>query len=202
MDIRPHAKVLATDGKAGFVSRIILNPDTERVTHLVLDGPPAGPVLVPLQHVTSADDDAVQLDLTIMQTTALEAYLEEEMALVQRPQPVSGDMSSYGYVAGPVPYADSTELVRVTHERVPEGELSIRPGAKVHATDGHVGEVHHFLVDLADGAMTHFVLREGHFWGRHEVQVPTSAIDRTEGQDVYLTLNKAEIHALEPVKAR
>jgi hypothetical protein len=202
MDIRPNAKVMATDGKAGFVTRIILNPDTERVTHLVVDGPPAGPVLVPLQRVIAADDDAVHLDLTILQLTALDPFLEEDMALTQRPRPMSGDMSSYGYVAGPVPYADSTELVRVTHERVPEGELAIRPGAKVHATDGHVGEVHHFLVDLAAGQMTHFVLQEGHFWGRHEVQVPVSAISRTEEQEVYLTLSKAEISELTPVKAR
>lgn len=55
-----------------------------------------------------------------------------------------------------------TEMISVEYERIPPGELAVRRGARVETTDGHAGRVDEFLVNPADGYITHLVLREGH----------------------------------------
>ncbi len=53
-------------------------------------------------------------------------------------------------------------MISVEYERIPPGELAVRRGARVETTDGHAGRVDEFLVNPADGYITHLVLREGH----------------------------------------
>jgi hypothetical protein len=202
MDIRPKAKVSGTDGPVGQVTHVILDPATDRVTHLAVSGPATGPVLVPLHHVVAADPENVRLDIDAAQVGALQSFVEHELITVQRSASLGQEFDAYVYLGGPGPRLGTDEVVDHTHQRVPEGEIAVGPGAQVHAADGFVGEVHHFLVDRIDGRLTHFVLREGHFWGRREVQVPLGAIDRIDEADVYLNLSKAEIGALPSVKAR
>jgi uncharacterized membrane protein len=43
---------------------------------------------------------------------------------------------------------------------------------------------------------SHFVLQEGHLWGKKVVTLPLSAIDRVEGDTVYLKLDKEAIEKL------
>lgn len=88
------------------------------------------------------------------------------------------------------------------HERIPPGELAVRRGAKVEASDGHVGRVTEFLVDPTDGHITHLVLREGHLWGSKDVTIPVSQIDRIEEDAVYVKLNKRGIEALPAVPVK
>jgi sporulation protein YlmC with PRC-barrel domain len=92
--------------------------------------------------------------------------------------------------------------VPIEHEHVPAGELAIRRGARVEAADGHVGRVDEFLVDPANGHITHLVLREGHLWGQKDVTVPVSQIERIEEDTVYLKLDKHSIGALPTIPIR
>jgi sporulation protein YlmC with PRC-barrel domain len=204
MDIRMHAKVSATDGPAGRVLRVVLNPDTGQVSHIVVgdEGRGQDPWLVPVQLVRQSEPDEVQLSVDRAALNALEAFYDHEAMEVHRPRPPGQTLGGAGYVTGPAYDLPQTEYVDVTHERVPDGEVAVRPGAKVHATDGPAGEVRDFLVDLADGRISHLVLREGHFWGRHDVQIPLSAVQRLEGDGVYLKLSKAEIGQLPPLGVR
>jgi sporulation protein YlmC with PRC-barrel domain len=66
----------------------------------------------------------------------------------------------------------------------------------VHATDGPVGVVEELMVDPDSAQVTHIVLRKGHWWGKQEVQIPISAIERGEGDTVYLNLDKKAIGQL------
>ena len=63
-------------------------------------------------------------------------------------------------------------------------------------------KVDEFLVDLADGHITHLVLREGHLWGQKDVTIPVSEIQRIEKDTVYLRLDKHDVEKLPgiPVK--
>jgi hypothetical protein len=79
---------------------------------------------------------------------------------------------------------------------VPAGEVAIHPGTHVQATDGRVGIVEELIVAPAAEQVTHFVLEEGHLWGKKDVTIPLSAIDRVEGDTVYLNLDKAAIKEL------
>ena len=94
------------------------------------------------------------------------------------------------------------EVLPVELERVPPGELAIHRGAHVRARDGRVGRVDEFLVNVADGHITHLVLREGHLWGQKDVTIPVSEIGRIEEDTVHLKLDKASIEALPGIPVR
>jgi uncharacterized membrane protein len=68
--------------------------------------------------------------------------------------------------------------------------------ARVQATDGRVGAVGDLIMDETGANVTHFVLQEGHLWGKREVALPVSAIDRVEGDTVYVKLDKKAIEKL------
>jgi hypothetical protein len=79
------------------------------------------------------------------------------------------------------------------------GRLAVRRGSRVEATNGPVGTVDEFVVDPADGGITHLVLRRGHPWGQRDVAIPVSEIDRVRENTVYLRLNKLRIRSLPDV---
>jgi uncharacterized membrane protein len=87
----------------------------------------------------------------------------------------------------------------MVQEAVPEGQRALMQGAAVEATDGKVGTVGELLVDADSGQITHFTLQEGHFWGKHEVTLPLSAVRTAEETVVYLKLDKKAIKALPAV---
>jgi hypothetical protein len=87
-------------------------------------------------------------------------------------------------------------------ERVPPGELAVRRGTRVDATDGHVGIVSELVVDNDGEYVTHLVLQEGHLWAKKNITVPLSAIDRVEGGTVYLKLDKEAIKKLPSIPVK
>jgi hypothetical protein len=50
----------------------------------------------------------------------------------------------------------------IIQDVVPQGEIQVRPGGRVHAVNGEIGRVMGFLVDLGDDRVTHVLLQEGH----------------------------------------
>ena len=85
---------------------------------------------------------------------------------------------------------------------IPPGEMTVRRGTLVDATDGCVGKVGELLVDEASGQITHVVLQEGHMWSKKEVTLPLSAIDRVLEETVYLNLDKQAIEALPSIPVK
>jgi hypothetical protein len=90
----------------------------------------------------------------------------------------------------------------VEHERIPVGDLAVRRGARVEATDGSAGHIDGFLVDETSEHITHLVLSEGHLWGHKDVTVPVSSIDRIEEDVVYLKLDREGIAHLPMIPAQ
>ncbi|HKI53713.1 MAG TPA: PRC-barrel domain-containing protein, partial [Anaerolineales bacterium] len=84
------------------------------------------------------------------------------------------------------------------------GEVVIRRGAQVKATDGKVGKVDEFLINPVNGRITHLVMREGHLWGAKDVTIPVSEIEQIDDEVVHLKLDKQAISSLPtiPVKRK
>jgi hypothetical protein len=57
----------------------------------------------------------------------------------------------------------------VTWASIPPGEVEIRRGDHVQATDGHIGRVQGLVIDRRSGHVIHVLLQEGHLWGRRKV---------------------------------
>jgi hypothetical protein len=86
----------------------------------------------------------------------------------------------------------------ILQDVVPQGEIQVRPGDRVHAVDGEIGRVRGFLADPDDDRVTHVLLQEGHLWGHKEVAIPISAM--TGVQDgIRLSITKRQVENLPPV---
>jgi len=53
-----------------------------------------------------------------------------------------------------------------TYEAIPRGEVTIRRGDPVRATDGEIGRVAGLVIGTPTGEVTHVLLEEGHLWGK------------------------------------
>ena len=84
----------------------------------------------------------------------------------------------------------------VSFQQIPPGELAVRRGTRVEATDGYVGHVDEFVVNPENDHITHLVMREGHLWGRKDVIIPLSAMGDTHDDTVFLKLNKHQVASL------
>ena len=69
-------------------------------------------------------------------------------------------------------------------------------GTRVEAKDGYVGKVDEFVVNAKNGHITHLVMREGHPWGKKDVIIPFSAMDKTLDGTMFLKLKKHQIKSL------
>jgi sporulation protein YlmC with PRC-barrel domain len=78
------------------------------------------------------------------------------------------------------------------------GEVAVRRGDHVHATDGRIGLVQGLVIDPADHHVTHVLLQEGHLWGRKEVAIPISAVTRVD-DGIRLNISKQDVQDLPPV---
>ena len=190
MDVPVDADVQCADGPCGQSIDVIVNPATRQVTHVVIKEQRAPHVerLVPVDWVTEAAPNVIHLRCTGGELAKLDEFVEHELITVW-------PSAAFGPVPEPVE-------VDLKHERVPQGELVIHRGARVRATDGHVGLVDEFLVDPASEHITHLVLREGRLWSKRDVTISVSQIDRIEQDVVYLKLDKRSIENLPSVSAR
>jgi uncharacterized membrane protein len=194
IDVPINAKVECTDGSAGQSTSLIINPTTRMVTNVVVEtkGFPR-PVerLVPIELVVETTQDRIRLRCTKAELAEMDPFVETQFITTGEPE--SGVARDYAVE----PFATTeAHYIPVDFERVPPGELVVRRGAQVEASDGHIGQVGEFVLDPDSGQITHLVLLEGHTWGKQEVTLPISAIDHMGDMTVYLKLDKAAIASL------
>jgi PRC-barrel domain protein len=184
----------------------VVDPVAKSMTHLVVE--PAHRVglgrLVPLKLATEAASDVVTLACTIAEFEQLESAESTEFV------PGSRGYASYGpeqilswpyYPLGEsvTPFDDAGKFSETaTYDAVPAGEVAVRRGAPVHATDGAIGHVQGLVIDPATGKVTHVLLAEGHLWGRKQVAIPISSVSDMAAE-IKLTITKHEVAALPPV---
>jgi sporulation protein YlmC with PRC-barrel domain len=197
MDIPVNAEIGCTDGTVGRSTHIVLNPKTKEVTHVVVkeQGFMGFEHLVPVDQIAESTPTSIHLRCTKGQLVKMEVFNETEYVPSTMPHYVMGPGPSQ---LEPLIMPESRYYV-LEHEHVPPGELAIRRGTKVEATDGRVGQVDELLVDSANDHITHLVLREGHLWGQKDVTIPVSEIDRIGEDTVYLKIDKQRIEELPTV---
>jgi hypothetical protein len=207
VDIPVNVDVYCTDGLCGRSTYVLINPVRQEVTHLVVmeaDAPQEERV-VSTEIVSETTPDMIMLDCTKDQLERMASFNETEYIREPMQRLVNYMPSSRSYGFGSTwmwPYflPERTETVAVEHHQIPPGELAIRRGTGVDATDGHVGRVDEFLVNPDNEHITHLVMREGHLWGQKDVTIPVSAIDHFDEDTVYLKLDKDEIEALPTIR--
>ena len=214
------AQVYCEQGPCGELMRVVVDPIKSAITHLVVEQRHSQEVgrLVPIDLVETATEQELRLHCTLAQFAALEAA--EETKFVQAPAgqwgygqrqmlmlPFFGlggmgmlgglGMGGMGMGMGGMGMGASQQAV--TYDKVPPGEVEVRRGQHVHASDGPIGHVRGLVVDPSDHQVTHVLLDEGHLWGKKEVSIPISAVTGVDDDGVRLNLTKAAIANLPPV---
>jgi hypothetical protein len=186
------AKASCSDRRCGVVGRIIIDPATRTVTHLVIAPKHRRQPgrLVPLDLIDTAAGQ-IRLRCTVAEFDELDPA--EEWELVESPLPRRGMMGMTLYTWIPAP----TRIA--VHEIVPAGEAQVGPGDRVRALDGELGPVRGLLVDPGDRHVTHVLLREGHLRGRKRAAIPVSAVTAVRG-GIRLNLTRRQAGNLPPAR--
>jgi sporulation protein YlmC with PRC-barrel domain len=189
-----------SDGPCGAVSRVVVDPVAREVTHLVIEPEHRSGLgrLVPLDLVDSGAGE-VRLRCTLEELEKL-PHAEETDFL-----PGGSGYQDYTQFelyywpyyglqgGGGAEVANASGIL--TRDTLPPGEVGVRRGETVHATDGEIGKVEGLVVEPTHGHVTHVLLKEGHLWGRKQVAIPIAAVARMDG-GISVTLTKREIEDL------
>jgi sporulation protein YlmC with PRC-barrel domain len=210
IQLQKNAHVLASNAQeVGFLERVVLNPDWNVITHIVVR---MGPFLnkedrvVPIELVTDTTEDLVLLDADV--STAESMPLFEEKQLVGEEQSVAAAASSDQQ--GTMPFGESPVIVppvldadetypTETVQNIPEGTVAMKGGAKIIAADGeHLGHVERILADSSVDQVTHLLISRGLFSKDLKI-IPIKWVMRIGEENVYLNVNKGSVEGLDGI---
>lgn len=210
-EIPLDATVTCLDGECGKSSHVIIEKNSQQVTHLVVKSSnflESHKYLVPIQTVLTTTHNSIELCCTKKELAAMPPFTEMRFLNpnTAKYEPLENfdgeaiyESSSYLMWSDPLylePLYGDTLTMPMEAELIPDGEIAIHRGASIEATDGHIGKVEEFLIDPEDKHLTHLVLQEGHFWHKKELTLPISAIARMDEEYIYLKLDKQTVKSL------
>ncbi len=195
-----NADVHCTDAFFGRSTHLLVNPATEKVTHIVVKSrkEKQQKFMVPVRFIKETTPELILLTLTREKLKDLEPF--DQIYFSKR------QIQRFG--ADPMvtllwPYVvPENKVIAGKYSSIPPGELAVRRGAKVKATDGLVGQVTDFIVDPETGYISHMVLREGLPWDKKYITIAITEIDRIDEKKVHLKLNKKEVKQLPAIPIR
>jgi sporulation protein YlmC with PRC-barrel domain len=198
------ADASCTDGPCGKLIRLIVDPETQALTHLVIEpGHRGGPErFVPIDLVDTAAAE-IKLRCTIAEFGGLEPAEEQGLLASDADRPLNHPGSARFAGSGNVGLTTANLRVQdgahvASHDTVPMGEVDVRRGEPVYATDGEIGKIQGLVIDSGSHHVTHVLLEEGHLWGRKEVAIPIGSVTRV-GDIIQLTIDMRQVQDLPPV---
>ena len=199
------AGAACTDGTCGKVCRVIVDPVARAVTHLVVQPKDRLELarLVPLDLVDASAGE-IRLRCTLEEFEQFDAAEETQFVAGYSDDPAygQGQVLSWPYYGlGPGLAGVGPDMVPpgVVYDTVPLGEVEVRRGEHVHATDGSIGRVQGLVIEPASRHVTHVLLQEGHLWGKKQVAIPISAVTRVDDEGIKLNITKQQVQDLPPV---
>lgn len=202
MHFAAGADVLTPEGeKAGEVSRVVIDPRTREVTHLVVH---KGLLftedkLVPVDLVSSADEDRVVLREHTGDTEELMEFKEEVFLPLSEAEAERVEMGSmspqalYPYpfhvsaAVGVGAYPHPTLAVEVKRN-IPEGAIALHEGAPVVDVYGEpIGKVVDVITGHQADRLSHIVVSEG-LLRKSKRLVPAQWIDKITDERVRLAV--------------
>jgi hypothetical protein len=188
-----------SDGYRGKMLAAVVDPAAGTVTHVVVE--PTGRAglarLVPFALI-DATSGGVQLRCTqadFMELDAAEETLGEFVLGYEVPvQLLPAGWRDAGGLA-----VEGDTIPRITEQEtidvIPSGEAEERRGARVHATDGDVGELRAFRVDPGTGQVSDVLAREGHLLTHKDVAIPFGDVSGFD-DGIQLSITKQQVRDL------
>ena len=211
MQFKEGAKVVTADGeRVGTVDRIVLDPDTKEVTHLIVQ---KGFLftkdkVVPMSLVGPTMAGRVTLREDAGDFEKLPDFKESHYVAVDRgsrsgPGPENWVRPLYWYPPlgawwTTSAYADyaKPQYVARTEKHVPEGTVALEEGAKVISRDGkHVGEIERVFTDPLEDRATHLLIAEGLIL-KKRTMIPTRWMTDVLEDEVHLSVDSECVESL------
>jgi sporulation protein YlmC with PRC-barrel domain len=201
------AAVTCSDGTCGRLNRVVVDPVARALTHLVVEPKDRLRVgrLVPIELVDESVE-GIRLRCSMNEFDALEGA-EETRFLAEASEQLgygADEIFSWPYYGlgagmGGMGGMGVESIPQFVYDRVPVGEVEVRRGEHVHASDGDIGRIEGLVIHPADHRVTHVLLEQGHLWGKKEIAIPISAVTGVTVDGVTLNLTKAEVRELPAV---
>lgn len=207
LDVKIGAHAECSDGSAGRVTKLVVEPGSKRVTDLVVEHGLLlhHAVVVPVGDVVGAEGDTVLLTLSLVQLKALPEYAEIDFAIPDadwaerhgypRHDTLVG-LSSYPWGGMDLAPASSGSMI-VTHVDVgvSETETPIGRGTRVSCRDGVVGVIDHVLIDPETETVRTLVVAKGHLLTK-DVVVPAAWVEEVREDETVLATDRAMLEKL------
>lgn len=203
-DFKIGAAVHCSDGRCGKLTKVIVDPETLKVTDLVVE---KGFLLkhgriFPVSTVEEATDEGIRLNI---RSDDLQNYREYQE--VEYEAPLAGGVGAGPMVAtsyGPQPVSAAAvpyrEKIRVG---IDDNLEVLRRGTAVQNDSGRIGHLDHVLADADSGEITHLVVREGLLM-THTIAIPIDLVRYLSEDGISVDANKDQLSALpryEPLAA-
>lgn len=211
MQFKKGAKVLTADGeRVGSIDRVVLEPDTKEVTHLVVEKGFlfSEDKVVPMSLVGPATEEKVTLredagDLEKLPDFEESYYVPADTgprrplapASWARPMylypPVGTWWSGGGYATGVEP-----QYVVRTKRQIPEGTIALEEGAKVIGSDGEeIGKIEEIFTEPQENRATHLLVSEGLILKEKKL-IPTQWVSTVLEEEVVLSVDSEFVEGL------
>ena len=198
----------STGDKLGTLDRLVLDPNTREVTHIVIERRflSTEHKIVDMDRVNSAIEDRIILLPPEESFDEFTDFEEAQYVNLDATEYPEGDVNSSFWVP-PTNYAwwraspqlshPGTPVYRVNaRDTLPEGTVALIEGAEVLSRDEkHVGEIEELIVEPEDDRVTHFVVREGLLFKERKL-VPVTWIARMEEKAVHLSVGAGTLEKL------
>jgi sporulation protein YlmC with PRC-barrel domain len=212
-DLRAGVDVYSADGeKLGKLYAIVIDPRTNKVTHLAVDAGPHFPepgfgapkiVSVEIEHLRGADGESVDLDVTAAAFRGLPLYEHEHFFAVPEAEAPKDTGAPRLWNVGVTLAAALAGLgtglaVPAEHFTRASFERHILDDAPVWRDEpnAHIGDVERVLIDESD-VITGLVIKRGVLF-RHEVVLPMRHVKEVRDGAIVVHLTDEELEGLKP----
>ncbi len=169
-DIPIKAKVECTDGPCGKSTHVIADPNSGKLTHVVVKDkklPGSPDRLVPVEKIADTSGGVIRLNCTRDELADMPPFTT--VHYVQKEIPDYAD----SYVAGePLPpLPEDTWVDTAKEEHIPADELALSHGMAVKTKESKkVGQVDGLVVDPDSGEISHLLMQEGHLISERKIE--------------------------------
>ena len=203
------ADVYAANGeKLGTLSRVIIDPNTREVTHIVIENGLLFTTskLVPLSNIDPHNEEAIILKSSEQDLEQLQDFQESEyvnLDTAEYPEseadaslwypPMNSALWRTGMYA---PYPAMPVYTMKTTQNIPDGTVALEEGASVLSKDDkHIGNIEQLIVDTQDNRVTHIVLNDG-LLVKDRKLIPVLWISSISENEVHLSVGSGTLARL------
>jgi len=196
--------ITAHGGQVGSLERVVLNPETNVVTDIVIR---TGTLfnkesrVVPVELVDETTEDQIVLSNKAGELESFppfeERHLIDPNSDMDQPSrdvaPVIIGNPGFGPMVVPSP---GDQFVTKIEQNIPDGTVALKEGARVITADGkHIGNVERVLADSSVDEITHLMISMGMF-AKEKRLVPVKWVLLMDEDKVHLRVNRDSIEEL------